>query len=970
MVSLVLWLLLGVAVVAAASIVLAATHRIALRLATRNVRRARWRTVLVILGLLVATTIVSGSLVIGDTVNTVNVHFAYQGYGFTDEGVFNQSPSGAYVPFPYAAYSQLAAQTGGDPQIAGIAPEVVSTVQVFDRSTGIPQPGLNLIGADANQTVALGPFTATNGSHLPGPSSGGVYLDVQAAQDLNASVGNELILYGRATGVAVVQGIVVDDTRGGFLFGGSVFTPLATAQTLENATGMVNFLAVTNAGSLTDGVALSGAVSARLNASLASLPTDYGLTVSQLLKDALAQAETAGTSLLQLFLVLGLFSIVAGAMLIVGIFVMLAEERKGEMGMLRAIGLRRRELVLTYYFEGLLYSAGSALAGTFLGVAVGYLLTYAFSVLFSNGGAGSSAILASFTVTGTSLALGYVVGFLLTLATVTVASARASRLNIVRAIRSIPEPAPVMRFYTYLAVLGIALATVGGSLFAASFRGTGPQSTPVLAGGLVALGVALMLTRLVRNRVAFSLAGAALLLWSGVPQIESAVLAPSLTGSIFGFFVKGILMILGAILLYIFNSDIVVGAIARLGTVRPRSVPVVRIGLSYPGRRAFRTAINLTIFSLVLFTVVGVAEFGASVQSGLNATIVSESGGYSFFGVSALAIPDLPGQIANNTSLAPYFSTVVPLVSGGALLNFSGAPPGYGYPLFAAPTGQPPAQDFYSTNRFNFTATADGLSEAGVWQELATNASVAVVDGQFAASGFAFGPGHPTLGPGATVAVTNPATGGRTRVTVIGVLSESFVSGIWVNPRVASSLGYANESAFFLTVAASRSAVTAAQLAKAAFFPYGLILVDFAQVLATSIQTTEGFIGLLEIFVALGLAVGIAAMGIVALRAVAERRGEVGMLRAAGFTRGMVLRAFLLEYSYVALLGIGIGTGLAILLLYNATSAATGFLTFTIPWTNVLSVVGVSYALTILAILGPSVKAARLPPAEAIRYSE
>ncbi len=970
MVSYVALLLVVVAAVAVVSIVLAATHRIALRLATRNVRRARWRTVLVILGLLVATTIVSGSLVIGDTVNAVNVHFAYQAYGFTDEGVYNQSPSGAYSMVPYAVYTQVAAGVAGDPQIAGIAPEVVGTVQVLDRSTGIPQPGLNLIGADANQTGALGAFTATNGSHLAGPSPGGVYLDEQAAQDLNASVGDGLVLYGRTAGVAVVEGIVADDPRGGFLFGGNVFSPLATAQGLENATGQINFLAVTNAGSLTGGVALSGAVSARLNATLAGLPASYGLTVTPLLQNALAQAATSGSSLLQLFLVLGLFSIVAGAMLIVGIFVMLAEERKGEMGMLRAVGLRRRDLVLTYYFEGLLYSAGSALAGTFLGVAVGYLLTLAFSVLFQSGGASASTILASFTVTGTTLVVGYVVGFLLTLATVTVASARASRLNIVRAIRSIPEPPPVMRFYTYLAALGLALATVGGYLFAGSYQGTGPDSTPVLAGGLMALGAALLMTRFVRNRVAFSAAGLALLVWSGVPQVERAVLAPSLTGSIFGFFVKGILMILGAILLYIFNSDSVVRAIARLGTARPRSVPVVRIGLSYPGRRAFRTAINLTIFSLVLFTVVGVAEFGASVQSGLSATIVSESGGYSFFGVSTTPIPNLPGLIAGNHTLAPYFSQVVPLVSGGVLLNFTGAPPGFGYSLFAAPTGVPPNQDFYTTNRYNFSATEGGLSAGAVWQALETNTSVAVVDGQFASSAFSFGPGHPTLAPGARVVVVNPATGLARPVTVIGILSESFVAGIFVDPATAAALGFTGESAFLLTVAGGHSDVTAAQLAKAAFFPYGLILLDFHQILATSIDTTEGFIGLLEIFVALGLAVGIAAMGIVALRAVAERRGEVGMLRAAGFTRGMVLKSFLLEYSYVALLGIGIGTGLAILLLYNATSAAGGFLSFTIPWPNVLTVVAVSYALTILAILGPSVKAARLPPAEAIRYSE
>ena len=94
--------------------------------------------------------------------------------------------------------------------------------------------------------------------------------------------------------------------------------------------------------------------------------------VDNQLHDNLLVAVQSGSSLTDLFLVLGLFSIVAGAMLIVGIFVMIAEERKGEMGMLRAIGLTRGNLVYTYYFEGFLYSLGSALAGTLLGLVVGF----------------------------------------------------------------------------------------------------------------------------------------------------------------------------------------------------------------------------------------------------------------------------------------------------------------------------------------------------------------------------------------------------------------------------------------------------------------------------------------------------------------------------------------------------------------------------------------------------------------------
>ncbi len=162
-----LLLLVGLAVVA---VVLALRHRLAFRIGIRNVYRARGRTVLLVFGLLVATTIVSGSLVVGDTVTQLEVHYTVLGVGYNDEIVGNQSPSGAWTPFPYSVYTGVAAATVGDSSIAGIAPEVVSTVSVYDRTTGIPQTNLYLIGVDANQSAQLGNFVSDGGSTVVGPA--------------------------------------------------------------------------------------------------------------------------------------------------------------------------------------------------------------------------------------------------------------------------------------------------------------------------------------------------------------------------------------------------------------------------------------------------------------------------------------------------------------------------------------------------------------------------------------------------------------------------------------------------------------------------------------------------------------------------------------------------------------------------------------------------------------------------------
>ena len=56
-------------------------------------------------------------------------------------------------------------------------------------------------------------------------------------------------------------------------------------------------------------------------------------------------------------------SIAAGILLIFLIFVMLAAERRGELGIARAIGTRRSHLVKMYLFEGLAYDLVAALFG-------------------------------------------------------------------------------------------------------------------------------------------------------------------------------------------------------------------------------------------------------------------------------------------------------------------------------------------------------------------------------------------------------------------------------------------------------------------------------------------------------------------------------------------------------------------------------------------------------------------------------
>src|ERR671932_291201 len=112
---------------------------------------------------------------------------------------------------------------------------------------------------------------------------------------------------------------------------------------------------------------------------------------------------------------------------------------------------------------------------------------------------------------------------------------------------------------------------------------------------------------------------------------------------------------------------------------------------------------------------------------------------------------------------------------------------------------------------------------------------------------------------------------------------------------------------------------------------------------------------LLQGFFGVGLLAGLAALGVVSMRAVVERRQQIGVLRALGFRRQMVRLSLLLETSLVALLGIGLGTLLGLALarrLVEYLGQQFPEIIFGVPWAQLgLVALGAYLAALVLAEL-------------------
>jgi putative ABC transport system permease protein len=102
-------------------------------------------------------------------------------------------------------------------------------------------------------------------------------------------------------------------------------------------------------------------------------------------------------------------------------------------------------------------------------------------------------------------------------------------------------------------------------------------------------------------------------------------------------------------------------------------------------------------------------------------------------------------------------------------------------------------------------------------------------------------------------------------------------------------------------------------------------------------------------------------------QSVRERTGELGALKAMGFTSSQVLSLVLAESCVLAVLGGGVGLGAAWVIIARGDPTGGMLPLFFLPKTDVLIGLGVSMALGVLAGIFPALQAMRLRVADALR---
>ena len=955
-------------------LVVAARKPVLRRLAIRNASRRPRETALILLGALLGTAIITGSATVGDTLGASIRQGAFTQLGPIDMVV--RSP-GLDSEAPLLEALRAAPQD----DIDGILPiRSVGVAVATGAAEPKAEPNATLLEVDFAAARAFGRDPEATGIEGETPADGHAVIGEDLAERLDAERGDVIEVFA----FGLERNLVVDDIleqRGiaglHFGFGSSspnVFVTPGTIAALVAANPGVgsppgSMIAVSNRGGVIEGADLSDDVFREV---IDPAIKASGISAqSQAAKlDLLEAADRQGKSFTQLFTSIGTFSALAGILLLISIFIMLAEERKTELGMLRAVGLKRAGLVGSFSLEGWMYSLGAAALGTIAGLGVGRAIVFVTAGIFAGEGGGRGfGVELHYTATKASIQQGFVLGFVFSLITVLATSVWISRLNVIRAIRDLPEPTTKTHSVLYRAArltLRLALVLLGVLLTLGGVSGKAPA--PLLIGPpVLALGIATLVRSRVNKKVVDSVAAGFAVFW--------ASFCFDIAGNVFTnpdislFVLDGVILTVGGVTLVSRHQSLIGAAVRRIGGGSKNMS--LRLGLAYPLAKAFRTSLILSTFTLVMFTLVSMTLFSAVFGSQIDDFTADISGGFDGQAFSNSSNPAPVEEIR----ATPGVAAVAPLTTAGALFNL---------PSRDVPGEEPPF-------RFGFMAGYDATfvesgppslgerapeyaDEAAVWRALLTDPTLVILPEFFLQEGG--GPPETTVAVGERLLVKNPETN-EVRELKVAALSDSGFGGgapayLGVDAVKAIAGARAVTNLVRFSVTPGTDAQDVAERLNGAFLEYGLDASSFRQDVAEGLSTQQQFLRLMQGYLSLGLVVSVAGIGVVMVRAVRERRREVGVLRSLGFETKQVRRAFVAESSFVALEGIALGTGLSLISTWRLmTSGAFGDgLEFAVPFGQLAVIITLAFVATLAATASPAQQASKIRPAVALRIAD
>ncbi|MHC4778274.1 MAG: FtsX-like permease family protein [Planctomycetota bacterium] len=348
------------------------------------------------------------------------------------------------------------------------------------------------------------------------------------------------------------------------------------------------------------------------------------------------------------------------------------------------------------------------------------------------------------------------------------------------------------------------------------------------------------------------------------------------------------------------------GALLRIGSGAKSTKPsLFALGLRRTARRPLKSVAVIAILACGIFLVVAVGANRKDLGKGAEERS-SGTGGYAFFGETA--IPVLEDLRTPEGRKAAGIRGELPDGAGITLLRRRRGDDASCLNLnrVARPRilGVAPAQ-FSERGAFTFVKTVDGIDPAKGWEGLDLSLSDGAVPGIADEAVILWGLGK-SLGDTLTYA---DEKGREFSVRLVGGLANSVFQGhILISEKAFRERFPSVQGAEVLLVdAPDRSRKELGDRLEKALDDHGLVLTPAADRLAAFQAVENTYLDIFMLLGGLGLILGSAGLAVVVVRNVLERRSEMAMLQAVGFSRKTILKMLLWEHIFLFLAGMGVG---------------------------------------------------------------
>jgi putative ABC transport system permease protein len=743
------------------------------RIALRNVP-SRWpRALLIVFGLMLATTFIASSLAIDDTISLAVRSVAVYNLGRVDEDV--TGGLGQLGIYPINIGFNVERMLSKDSLVADVAPSLVAqNVLVADTGSREIRGGVSAIGMAPSPGGIFSSFRDVRTGETCAAQTLGVdevYLNQSLATELNAHTGDRVTLYSTLWPKqrfsfktrALVTGGPLGDSP-------TIVLSLSALQQMTGVGDSINHIYIANVGNGLTGVGLSGRVASDVNTMLPGF-----VRVSEVKLNGVNFAVHAQGLFGRILTLYTLFALATGLLLIFLIFTLLAAERRAELGIARALGMRRSQLIWMLLFEGAVYDLVAAAIGVLVGLGLGLIILAAVSPTLQRIG-----FPIQFSINPESVFVAFSMGLLFTLVTIGLAAWSISHMTIAAALRDLPEPPmstpSLWELASSVLAPGIETRRRLKAVAALAWQGVSRGPILIIAGYwvlragvmktdtlLFALGFSLMLAgavfivralgltiassvfkrnpdqallrlaraRVVADRMSALLIGGGLALYWSLPfdALVGVFGLPRFSSGIQVFFIAGVMMIFGCVLALAPNLDLLLAPLRLFGAYLGGLRHVTRIALVYPSQQRFRTGVGLALFAFVLFTMVVMDCIAASTTRSYD-NLPAQAASYDIMGqplfTSAGGIRAISSAVRR---ASPTAASEISAVGEATPVPLGLIEPGTRYASWRFYPSSIIQGSLLDGVGFTLAARASGFSsDAEVWQAVKTHPGDVVID--------------------------------------------------------------------------------------------------------------------------------------------------------------------------------------------------------------------------------------------------